>query len=97
MYMTMRHYRMPPARLDEVARRVDDLWLGKVSALPGFVSYHVFRPADGELVSISTFMDETTGGVAAELSAEWVGQYLQDVDIEFLEMRQGPVIIHGGV
>jgi heme-degrading monooxygenase HmoA len=97
MYMTMRHYRVQPGRLDEVARRVDDIWLGKVRAMPGFVSYHVFKPADDELISISTFLDQKEGSAAAELSAEWVGQYLQDVELEFLEMRQGPVIIHGGL
>ena len=97
MYMTMRRYRVQPGRLDEVARRVDDNWLGKVRAMHGFVSYHVFKPADDELVSLTTFLDEKTGTDAAEASAEWVGQWLQDVELEFLEMRQGHVIIHGGL
>src|SRR5579864_9506496 len=96
MYMTMREYRVQPSELDEFARRVDEQWLGKVRAMHGFVSYHVFQPASDQLVSIATFLDEKSGNAAAEASAEWVGEWLEDVKVEFLEQRQGPVIIHGG-
>jgi heme-degrading monooxygenase HmoA len=96
MYMTMRHYRVQPGQVDEVARRVDENWLGRVRAMHGFVSYHVFKPADDQLISIATFLDEKTGNAAAEASAEWVGEWLEDVKLEFVEQRQGPVIIHGG-
>jgi hypothetical protein len=97
MYMTMRQYRVEPSRLDEVARRVDDDWLGKVRAMHGFISYHVFKGGDDHLVSITTFLDEKDALLAAEASAEWVGARLSDVNLEFIETRQGPVLIHGGV
>jgi hypothetical protein len=96
MYMTMRQYRVQPGRLDEVARRVDDDWLGKVRAMHGFVSYHVFKAGDDHLVSIATFLDEKDGALAAEASAEWVGENLRDIELEFIETRQGHVLIHGG-
>ena len=96
MYMTMRQYRVQPGQIDEVARRVDDDWLGKVRAMPGFVSYHVFRAAEDHLVSIATFLDEKSGQSASEASAEWVGERLGDIELDFIEMRQGPVLIHGG-
>jgi heme-degrading monooxygenase HmoA len=96
MYMTMRQYRVEPGQLDEVARRVDDDWLGKVRAMHGFISYHVFKGGDDHLVSITTFLDEKEAMTATEASAEWVGEHLSDMNVEFIETRQGPVLIHGG-
>jgi heme-degrading monooxygenase HmoA len=96
MYMTMRQYRVQPGQVDEVARRVDDDWLGKVRALPGFISYHVFKADEDRLISVATFLDEKSGQKAAEASAEWVGERLGDIKLEFIESRQGHVLIHGG-
>lgn len=96
MYMTMRQYRVEPSQIDEVARRVDDDWLGRIHEMPGFVSYHVFRADDNRLISIATFRDEKSGQEAAEASSEWVGERLEGIKFEFIEMRQGPVLIHGG-
>jgi heme-degrading monooxygenase HmoA len=96
MYITMRQYRVQPDQIEEVARRVDDNWLGKIHEMPGFVSYHVFRAEGDQLISIATFLDQETGQAAAEASSEWVGQWLSDVKVDFVEMRQGPVLVHGG-
>ena len=96
MYMTMREYRVQPGQIDEVARRVDDDWLGKIHAMHGFVSYHVFKSDADHLISVATFLDEESGLKAAEASSEWVGERLEDIKIEFIEMLHGPVLIHGG-
>jgi len=48
------------------------------------------------LTSVSAFLDEKLGRKAAEASAEWVGSNLLDLDVEFMEMWQGPVVVHGG-
>ena len=39
MYMTIRHYQVPPTKMAEVVRRVDEVWLDKLSKLHGFESY----------------------------------------------------------
>ncbi len=96
MYMTIRHYRVPPENVAELARRVDDDWLEHVRKMPGFISYHVIDAEDDHLVSVTAFLDEETGKQAAEASAEWVGEHLSDIPVRFVEMRRGPVIIHGG-
>jgi hypothetical protein len=96
MYMTIRHYRVPPSKMTEVVRRVDEVWLDKLSKLQGFESYYVLSADDSHLTSVSAFLDESSGRKAAEASAEWVGSYLGDLDVEFLEMWQGPVVVHGG-
>ena len=96
MYMTIRHYRVPPSKMDEVVRRVDEVWLDRLSKQEGFESYYVTRDDERHLTSVTAFVDEGSGKKAAEASAEWVGSYLADLDVEFLEMWQGPVVVHGG-
>lgn len=96
MYMTIRHYRVPVDKVEELARRVDDGWLELVRKMPGFVSYHVVNAEDDHVVSVTTFLDEKTGQEAAEASSEWVGEHLSDIPHKFVEMRQGHVIVHGG-
>jgi hypothetical protein len=96
MYLTIRHYRVPPSKMAEVVRRVDDMWLDRLSKLDGFETYFVVQEDDSHLTSVSGFLDEKSGRRAAEASAEWVGSNLADLDVEFLEMLQGPVVVHGG-
>lgn len=96
MFMTIRHYRVPPSKIDEVVRRVDEVWLDRLSKLHGFESYFVMKEDESHLTSVSAFIEEDAGKKAAEASAEWVGSYLSDLDVEFLEMWQGHVVVHGG-
>jgi hypothetical protein len=70
--------------------------LDRLSKLEGFETYFVIQEDESHLTSVSGFLDEKSGRKAAEASAEWVGSNLADLDVEFLEMRQGPVVVHGG-
>ena len=49
MHMTIREYTIAPGQADEILRRVDDDWLERLHKMPGFVSYHVVRPAEFEM------------------------------------------------
>ena len=96
MYLTIRHYRVPADQQEEIVRRVDEDWLERVRKMPGFVSYHLVDAEDDHLVSVTTFIDEESGKQAAEASSEWVGERLNDMQIRFVEMRRGPVVVHAG-
>jgi hypothetical protein len=96
MHMAIRHYRLPANQVDEVVRRVDDLWLERARQLPGFVSYYVSRTGEDRLTSIMVFAEQAQEEKAVEASAEWVGANLMDQDVEFLEMWRGEVVVHGG-
>ena len=87
---------MPANQVDEVARRVDENWVDQIRSMPGFISYHVVKAGSDQLVSLAAFATEENALQAAEASAEWVGAWLLDLDVEFLEMRQGPVVAHAG-
>ncbi len=97
MYMTIREYRVSEQQVDEVIRRVDTNWVEELRKVKGFLSYHVVRPEGDRLVAIAAFLDEAAAKRGAEASAEWVGQRLLiDLDVEFLGMREGPVVVHEG-
>jgi heme-degrading monooxygenase HmoA len=96
MFAIIRRYRVAPESLDEVVRRVDELWLDRVSRMPGFVTYHVVRTGEAELTSMTVVIDGESGQRVVEASAEWVGGNLMDLDVSLLEMKQGPVVVHGG-
>jgi hypothetical protein len=96
MFAIIRRYRVAPENVDEVVRRVDELWLDRVSRMPGFVTYHVARTGEAELTSMTVVIDGEAGQRAVEASAEWVGGNLMDLDVSLLEMRQGQVVVHGG-
>ena len=94
--MTIRRYTVSPAQADEVIRRVDDDWLDRLHKMPGFVSYHVVRPAPDRLVSVTAYLDEKAAREGAEASAEWVGERLADLEVKFEDMAEGDVVVHGG-
>ena len=94
--MTIREYKIDPAQADEIIRRVDDDWLDRLHKTPGFVSYHVVRPADDQLISVTAFLDEQGAKRGAEASAEWVGERLSDLEVKFVDMAAGKVVVHGG-
>jgi heme-degrading monooxygenase HmoA len=97
MYMTIREYKVSPQQADEVIRRVDTNWVEQLRKVKGFVSYHVVRPDPDRLVAIAGFLDQGSARMGAEASAEWVGQrLLLDLDVEFIGMREGPVVVHEG-
>jgi heme-degrading monooxygenase HmoA len=96
MHMTIREYKIVPGQADEVIRRVDEGWLDRLVKMPGFVSYHVVRPKDDQLISLTAFLDADQAKRGAEASAEWVGERLSDLDVQFVEMREGKVVVHGG-
>ncbi len=96
MHMTIRRYTVSPAQADEVIRRVDDDWLDRLHKMPGFVSYHVVRPAPDRLVSVTAYLDEKAARAGAEASAEWVGERLGALEAKFEDMAEGEVVVHGG-
>jgi hypothetical protein len=96
MYLTIREYRIPPEHIDEVVKRVDTGWLDAVAQMHGFVGYEVAKVGDDRLVSVTTFLEAEGSERAAEASAEWVGAHLMDLDVQFVDMRRGPVVVHGG-
>ena len=96
MNMSIRHHRVPDNQLAEVTRRVDTDWIEKMRRLPGFVSAYAVRLADQQLSFVTAFVDQTTSEKANEASIAWVSQRLMDLDVEFQDATEGPVVAHAG-
>jgi quinol monooxygenase YgiN len=96
MHAVINNYRVPAEQVDEVVRRVDDLWLEQVRRMPGFFSYYVVRTSDDRLTSVALFLDQAASRQAALASAEWVGANLLDLDVQRLDTSDGELVVHGG-
>jgi hypothetical protein len=96
MHMVIRRYAMQPSKVAEVVRKVDEQYLEKLHALPGFDAYYVLDDGDGKLVSVTVSTDEASAKAINRLSKEWVDTWLRDVHLELVETIDGPVVVHGG-
>ena len=96
MQMVIRRYAMQPSKVDEVVRKVDEQYLEKLHALPGFDAYYVLDMGEGKLISVTVSTDEVSARGINRLSKEWVDTWLRDVHLELVETIEGPVVVHGG-
>jgi len=68
----VREYRLDPANLDEVIRRITDAVPSVIQTIPGFVSYAINHVGDGRLVTYSVFEDASGTQESTRRAAEWV-------------------------
>jgi len=62
MYLTIRHYRVPPSKMAEVVRRVDEVWLDRLSKLEGFETAGPSGGGTGERLAAAGSVPGGTGG-----------------------------------
>ena len=93
MYASVRNYKVDPAALDEVLRRVDAEFVPKIRREPGFVAYQCVDSGEDELATVSVFHDFEGAERSVELAAEFVKDRLPDVEIARLAATSGSVKI----
>jgi hypothetical protein len=96
MNMTLRHHRVPANQLEEVTRRLDTDWIESMRRLHGFVSAYAVRLGDEQLTLVTAFVDESTAEKGKETTVAWVSRRLMDLDVEFQDGSEGPVVAHAG-
>ena len=93
MFATIRYYRTDPDSIDSVARRVKEGFVPLIRETPGFVSYFVLTPRQGEIVSVSVF-EEQRGAQESNMKAEeWVRQNLSEL-LPSPEFAEGQVVVY---
>ena len=93
MFAAIRYYRTDPDSIESVVRRVKEDFVPIIRATPGFVSYFVLTPRQGEIVSVSVF-EEQQGAEESHLKAEeWVRQNLSEL-LPSPEFAEGQVVVY---
>ena len=76
MFAAIRYYRTDPDSIESIVRRVKEGFVPIIRATPGFVSYIVLAPREGEIVSVSVFEEQLGAEQSYMMSEEWVRQKL---------------------
>jgi hypothetical protein len=82
-----------PVSIESVVRRIKEGFVPIIRAMPGFVSYFVLAPRQGEIVSVSGF-EEQRGAQESNMKAEeWVRQNLSEL-LPSPEFADGQVVVY---
>jgi hypothetical protein len=68
----IREYRLDPAHLDEVIRRISEAVPSVLQTIPGFVSWAINDAGDGRMLTYSVFEDASGTQESTKRAAEWV-------------------------
>ena len=93
MFATIRYYRTDPDSIESVAQRVKEGFVALIRETPGFVSYFVLAPREGEIVSVSVFEERGGAEESNEKAEEWVRQNLSDL-LPSPEFADGEVVVY---
>jgi hypothetical protein len=92
MHATVRRYDgIDTTRTDEIARKVDETLIPKLSGLEGFQSYYLIDAGNGAMTSIGLFENSAQGEESTRLVADWVR------DEQFAAIPSPPTITTGTV
>jgi hypothetical protein len=97
MQASIRKYRVNPEQMDEVMRRIDDDFAGRVEGTPGFAGYHAVDCGHGILTTVTLGHDPGAVERSVDLAAEFVRDELADMEVERVEAATGEVgVTRGG-
>lgn len=94
MYTTVRQYRGDPADMDEIVRRVDEVFAEEIAKLDGFVGYEFVDCGDGTVVTITVFEDASTAEHSTELAAKFIRDQLQGMPLERQNVWNGTLRVN---
>jgi hypothetical protein len=95
MFATVRRYegvKDPEA----AAKKVDEVFVPLISALPGFVEYLWINLGNGAMMSITTFKSLSEAIDANEKSRIWVKEQLSSVLAPSVRVEAGSIVAYKG-
>ena len=93
MFAAIRYYRTDPDSIESVVRRVKEGFVPTIRESPGFVSYFVLTPRQGEIVSVSVFEEQRDAQESNFKAEEWVRQNLSEL-LPSPEFAEGQVVVY---
>ena len=96
MYASVRKYDVDADRVDELMKRVDEIFAATLEGMPGFVAYHAIdagpdRGGETRVITVTICSDREAADRSAELAGEFVRESLSDIKMERLEAATGTV------
>lgn len=93
MFAAIRYYRTDPESIESVVRRVKEGFVPIIRETPGFVSYFVMAPRQGEIVSVGIFEDQQGAQESNTKAEEWLRQNLSEL-LPSPEFAEGQVVVY---
>ncbi len=94
MHIVIRQYKVDPAVVDDVTRRVREGFAPYISqVMPGFVEYYWIDAGDGNLISLSIFEDQAVAQASTKVAAGYVRDHLASIIGEAPNVIEGEVFV----
>ena len=94
MHATLRRYEgVDRERTDELAEKITDTLMPRISELPGFGGYYLIEAGDGVMTSVSLFETSAQADESTRVAGEWVREQKLEAALPHSPtMTSGPVI-----
>ena len=96
MHATIRRYEgVDPTRADELAKKVDESLIPRLSKLPGFSGYYLIEAGNGIMSSINVFENSTQADESNRVATSWVREeHLETALPNEPQLTAGEVVAH---
>ena len=96
MHGTIRRYEgVDKSRTDELAKKVDESLMPRLSKLPGFEGYYLIETGDGVMSSIGFFDTSAQADESSRVAATWVREEKLETALPNPpKITGGEVIVH---
>jgi hypothetical protein len=81
---------------EDAAKKVDEVFVPLISALPGFVEYYWINLGEGAMMSITIFETLSEAIDANDKSRIWVKDYLSSILAPSVRIEAGPIVAYKG-
>jgi hypothetical protein len=96
MFASMRRYRLQPESAAEFMRRVDESFADQIAAQPGFASYELIDCGDGDLFTLSIFLEPIQAEASRQLARAWTDEHLTDIEHTRFDAVHGESVVSRG-
>ena len=93
MHAAMRKYKIDPDQMDELSRRVADVFVPRISDAPGFAGYYLVDAGNGIAITFTLGEDPDAVASTMDTAVDFVSSELADLEIERVEAAHGDVTV----
>ncbi|WP_413576612.1 hypothetical protein ACLVWU_01090 [Bdellovibrio sp. HCB290] len=97
MFASVRTYRFSPVYIQEIAEKIQDMFVPLLEQMEGFVSYDWITTPDGQGIGVCVFRDEEGLRESIHLAAEFRKAHFSHIGMTTPEITIGNVGAHGSI